>query len=255
MNLHVPQSIPAAHECAALMGVGNNLLSAAINAPTMGVVQDALLACWLMSGGRGPVFVDRAQFYDTMLVASNTRVPIPAILKPEARYSGTQLIDLAWPIDFYYHRKGVTVVDGCLVSGVLTKKTLGRTSEGIVHAMHHSHGAEATLAFLNKIQNVANFWMLHTGFSVGVQDCCPGYEDSDRIYDTVNALIAQNTVYPRSAADESVLYTNLNIARDVAAGGYLSALDTDKSNALVAMVRDHRLQPAEIIILGAPHGS
>jgi DNA-directed RNA polymerase II subunit RPB1 len=224
------------------MSVGNNLLSAAINAPTMGVVQDALLACWLLSGGRGPVFVERALFYDTMLVASESRVPIPALLKPEPRWTGTQLIDLAWPIDFHYHRKGVLISDGQLLSGVLTKKTLGRVSEGIVHAIHHSHGAEATLAFLNKIQNVANFWMLHSGFSVGVQDCCPEYDERCNIYETVNTQIALNTIYPRSAAEESVLYNNLNKARDVAAGGYLTALDTDKSNALVAMVSDHRLK-------------
>ena len=102
--------------------------------------------------------------------------------------------------------------------------------------MHHSHGAAATMAFLNKIQNVANFWMLHTGFSVGVQDCCPGYEEKVKIYDKVNTEIATNTIYPRSAEDENVLYTNLNKARDIAAHGYLKSLNVDKSNAFVAMV-------------------
>lgn len=230
-DLHVPQSIPASVEVETLMSVGANILSGAANKPTMGIVQDALLACHLLSGGRGPVFIDKPIFFDLMMVADCGVISHPAVLAPTPLWTGTQVLDLTWPDDFHYDRKGVRIVDGVLIEGVLSKKTLGPVHGGIIHVMHHSHGAATTMAFMNKVQNVANHWLQHHGFSVGIADCCPALVDEVDICNKITHHILKNDVQAKSVAGEATIYGNLNKTRDIAAYDYLKGLD----NNLTAM--------------------
>jgi len=246
MNLHVPQSIPACVEVETLMSVGANILSGAANKPTMGIVQDALLACHLLSGGCGPVFIDRSIFFDLMMVADCAAVSHPAVLAPTPLWTGTQVLDLAWPADFHYHRKDVRIVDGVLIEGVLSKKTLGPVHGGIIHVMHHSHGAATTMAFMNKVQNVANHWLQHHGFSVGIADCCPELADEVDICNKITHHIHKNAVHAKSVADEATIYGNLNRTRDIAAYDYLRRLDNNLTAMMNAGSKGSKINVAQI---------
>ena len=50
MNLHVPQTIMAQCEAREVMGVKHNIISAQSNCPVIGLIQDALLGAFLLSG-------------------------------------------------------------------------------------------------------------------------------------------------------------------------------------------------------------
>ena len=40
----------------------------------------------------------------------------------------------------------------------------------LVHVIMNEHGPEVTKHFLDKAQQVVNYWLLHRGFSVGIGD-------------------------------------------------------------------------------------
>ena len=62
------------------------------------------------------------------------------------------------------------IESGELISGIACKRTVGNTAGSLVHVIWHEFGPEATRDFLRDAQLLVNYWLLHTGFSVGVSD-------------------------------------------------------------------------------------
>jgi DNA-directed RNA polymerase II subunit RPB1 len=124
-------------------------------------------------------------------------VPTPTILKPKQLWTGKQVFSLIIPRntnfinaddeepDMSYTDSKVLIEEGELVSGILNKKTLGTSHKSLVHVIWNEHGSEVCKHFLNQVQHVVNYWLLHQGFSVGVGDTIADEETLAKITQTI----------------------------------------------------------------------
>lgn len=167
MNLHVPQTLPAAVEARELMSVHRLMISPQANRPVMGIVQDALVGAFLMS--QQNVFVTRESIMD-LAIASRSgwaqHLPASAIMLPHKGYpgrytpiwTGKQALSLSFPRLLNYgqriHGLGVVpviIAHGELLCGHLDKKTLGTSEGSIVHVLMNDGTAEVARDCLDKV--------------------------------------------------------------------------------------------------------
>ncbi|KAJ5901739.1 hypothetical protein N7495_002267 [Penicillium taxi] len=202
MNLHVPQSEEARAELLELALVPTNIVSPQRNGPIMGIVQDTL--CGVYKLCRRDVFLTKEQVMNIMLWVPNWDgvIPDPAILKPRPRWTGKQMISMAFPTGLNLLRvdkdnsplsekfspvndTGLLIHGGQLLYGLLSKKIVGATGGGVIHTIFNEWGPEAAVLFFNSCQTIVNYWLLHNGFSIGIGDTIP---DSDTIQKIVDAV-------------------------------------------------------------------
>ena len=168
------------------MLVPRQIVSPQGNRPVIGIVQDTLLGCSKFTQ-RG-TFMTRDMVFNTLMnfEAWDGTIPIPAILKPVPLWTGKQIFSLILPrVNFERTSNAhpdnestpLTVADtrvlvnqGELLSGIMDKRSLGTSSGSLIHVTWLELGPEATKMFINTVQKVVNFWLLHHGFSVGVAD-------------------------------------------------------------------------------------
>jgi DNA-directed RNA polymerase II subunit RPB1 len=194
MNAHLVQSSNATAEVAQLMGVRHQLISPQSNKPCMGIVQDTLLGAYKLT--QPGVLIDRERMMRYIAwIKFPVRpyvLPPPAICSPVERWTGHQLLSMILPVTMSYTNgappktgvapSGVAICDGLLVFGVLSKVTLGATSNGIVDVMYREYGPSVTIQFMSDIQRIIGQWLMSFGFSVGVADCTmtePGHREVD----------------------------------------------------------------------------
>jgi DNA-directed RNA polymerase II subunit RPB1 len=113
-------------------------------------------------------------------------LPIPAILRPIKLWTAKQIVSLLIPrINLIgYHSTHpdneksdispgdtkVIIEDGELLAGILCKRTVGSSANGIIHTSMNEHGSVVTMSFFNGCQAVVNYWLLQNGFSIGIGD-------------------------------------------------------------------------------------
>ena len=169
MNMHVPQtfgkgfrsplccltcfSLPfyagAKAECLELMMVPRQIVTAQSNRPVIGLVQDALLGCSILT--LRDTFLEKDMVMNILMWLDNFdgKIPVPAILKPKQLWTGKQIFSLVLPNNINLIRFSnthpdepepipemtpndtrVLIEQGELLSGTLDKKTNG-TSGGM----------------------------------------------------------------------------------------------------------------------------
>jgi DNA-directed RNA polymerase beta' subunit len=196
MNLHFCKNADSLAELAELMSVPSQLLNAQNNRPCFGLSFDPLLAGFLLT--------NKDEFFnreDAMSLANTKKhnvvweLPIPAILFPTQLWTGKQLFSLLLPENTYLtidktqnkidkktrpafsnvaamdgEDNYILVHDGELLAGQLCKRALGTTSGGIIHVIAKDHSPREACHFIDNAQQMLNFWMAQTGFSVGLSD-------------------------------------------------------------------------------------
>jgi len=268
MNLHVPQSLPARTEAELMMLSSRVVVSGQSNRPVMGIVQDSLIAVQKMTK-RG-VFLERDIVFNILMWIVNWdgRVPPPAIRKPKELWTGKQIISLILPkinlkgkanngptkgpnitnvFNAYDHE--VTIQEGELLTGTIDKKTIGSGMGGIIHTSWLDQGHEETARFMNQVQQVVNYWILQSSFSIGVTDAVADVETMEQIESTINTakqqvldLVRQGqlgtlNIQPgRTMVESFEQFVNkvLNTARDQA--GKKAQASLDETNSVKAMV-------------------
>ena len=207
MNIHFPQSLAAKSELKELMMVPHNIVSAQANKPVIGIVQDALLASWLLTNK--DTFLDIHMIHNIVCNAnySPDDVPLPVIHKPRNLWTGKQIFNLLFPNDFHYGKNSdiddtqVVIRDGYYVSGRMTKKYLGSSDGGIIHKLWLEYSHDITNTFISKLQFIVNYWVQHYGFSIGVPD----------IYLDIQTQKKTKTIIDDSVKKvKQILKTNLN---------------------------------------------
>lgn len=186
------------------MSVQRQLVSAQNNKPAMGLVQDALVAMYLLTSR--DMFIDRADMCDFLMwihypMDGKAQLPMPCILKPRPLWSGKQLFSCLLPSTFDFTKRTgdvegsdpmdnserwINVNAGELLSGRLTKETLGTSSMGFVHLFVREYGKAFTCRWLSDAQRVANGFLSRQGFSVGMSDC---WEPSSHVRASVKRVI------------------------------------------------------------------
>jgi DNA-directed RNA polymerase II subunit RPB1 len=212
MNLHVLRSYEAVAEARELMTVTSQLLSPQSNKPIIGLVQDSLVAAFLVSSR--DTFFTRAQIMQMVMPIKYPlfeRLPRPAVLKPTALWTGKQLVSLLFPVfslDLVVRNgtsdgvkkdqagamdvleRRVVIVRGELCAGTLCKKTLGTSAGGIIHVLVKDFGNTVASRFIGDAQRVLVEFMLLHGFSVGIGDCMMSRDAHDKVNASIDRCLA-----------------------------------------------------------------
>ena len=244
MNIFVPQSLESITECLELCLVQKQILSPKNNAPIIGIVQDSLC-------GATKLTLDTTQIpkhiaFDLALKI-NKQDQIP---KNQQQISGKQIFSLCLPRDFTYESKQIKIIDGQLLSGIITKKHIGATTGGIVHSLITTFSEEHAKNFLNECQILVNAFLLHRGFTVGVSDLITEPETNAYIEKTIqeclskcsqNALALENktiSLVPGRTAEESYEHYTMEIlskSRDLI-GKHIEEKKPHETNNLSHMI-------------------
>lgn len=192
MNLHVPQSEETRAEVKELCLVPQNIVSPQKNAPLMGIVQDSLAGVYKLC--RRDVFLNKEQVMNLMLWVPGWDgiIPQPAILKPRPRWTGKQMISLVIPPEVtivsgpdnynaLLKDDSLLIQGGQLIYGLLKKKHVGAAAGGIIHITYNELGPSAAMAFLNGVQQVVTYWLLHNGHSIGIGDTIPDKRTIEKV--------------------------------------------------------------------------
>ena len=79
----------------------------------------------------------------------------------------------------------VRIERGELLSGMLTKSTMGKGQGGLVHVVWQEHGPVKARSLLNQTQTAVNHWVLNTGFSIGIGDAIADPQTMIKINETI----------------------------------------------------------------------
>ena len=229
MNMHVLQTPEARAEAMELMSVAKNIITPQSHRPVMGIVQDSLVASYVMTSKN--TFMD---FDDFCQYTFDYGVPIPAIVHPKPLWTGTQCFSTLFPKEFHYDHKGVKVVSGDLVSGQMSKKVLGRSDGSIIHILFNDCGADKTIHFMNSLQRMMNNWFCSHGFSIGIEDMLTSSETAEKIKNVFEKTLTTCTSLQEDEHYENNMNRILNSARD--SMGLVALKEISPSNRLFQMV-------------------
>jgi DNA-directed RNA polymerase II subunit RPB1 len=213
MNLHVPQSYETKAEVQEICMVPKQIVSPQANKPVMGIVQDTL--CGIRKFTKRDCFLTRDFVMNIIMWVPDWDgvVPPPCILKPIPLWTGKQIMSLIIPkinvigyhsthpdnedTDISPGDTKVLIENGELLAGILCKKTVGSSQNGIIHVVMNEYGPETAKLFFNGTQTVVNYWLLQNGFSIGIGDTI-----ADRnTMETINKAIAS----AKQAVNEVIL--------------------------------------------------
>lgn len=253
MNLHDPQTIEAEAELRYLSSAKHNIVSAQQSKPIIQIVQDTLIAAYLMTHEEFPL--TKAQFFDITMKGSKPdgsdlwdpqRVKdIKKILKTNGKkfLSGRGLISLCLPHDLYYtHQNNVSqkepivkIVNGVLIEGTLDKSILGPTFHSLVNILNKEYNADVATNFIDNMQFIGSAWLLVHGFSIGLGDCLiTGKESVDSIKETLTQC------YTKAKGIEETTY-NPGIREIRIIGSLSQAKDIGMKIAKNSMRKDNNL--------------
>ncbi|OHT08562.1 RNA polymerase II largest subunit [Tritrichomonas foetus] len=204
MNLHVPQTQSARAEVKHIMLVPNQIITPQGNKPIIGLVQDSLLACRLLSLKSS--FLNRNEMMNLMMWVRNKQnlvLPPPCIIHPGNKvflWSGKQVFSLFLPsINHDFVQKGakepgswipvddtrIIIRDGQLLAGILDKDTVAKSEKSLAHVVINSWDKNLARDFLSETQMVVNSWLESRGFSIGLIDAVA----TDKTNETVDQQI------------------------------------------------------------------
>nr|CAG8499060.1 13409_t:CDS:2 [Entrophospora candida] len=205
MNMHVPQSVETKAEISEICMVPKQIVSPQSNKPVMGIVQDTL--CAVRKFTKRDCFLTKDLVMNIMMWVSNWDgiLPIPCIIKPYPLWTGKQILSMIIPkginsdnlrhsthpdnenTDISPGDTRVVIEDGELLCGIVCKRTVGTSQQGLVHVIMQELGPERAKEFLNGCQAVVNQWLLQNGFSIGIGDTIADKETMVTITQTIDA--------------------------------------------------------------------
>jgi DNA-directed RNA polymerase II subunit RPB1 len=172
MNMHVPQSIPAATELRILASVLRNIISPRTSTPIIQLFQDTMTGAYRISqpGVEVPEHI-----------AMNILARINRPFKRKNRnWTGSEIISAAMPL-INYNARGIKLELGELTKGVLKKSATGN----LVHLTYNDFGPQRAGQLINDIQSIVTQFNLYTGFSVGTSDLIADVKTNSFVKDKI----------------------------------------------------------------------
>lgn len=184
MNLHCPATPEAEAELRILSSVQNNIISVQSGKSNIVIVQDSLLAAYLMTYRKEPI--EKSDFFQLCMslrdISLDEMHQIIADYQTKTQikdYTGKLLFSMLFPRDFFYKGKNnadpndpeVVVEHGLLLKGTVNKAQLGAGHFSFITLIQKEYGYERCLEFLDNVQFLSNAYVARYGFSVGIKDC------------------------------------------------------------------------------------
>jgi DNA-directed RNA polymerase beta' subunit len=259
MNIHVGQGHEARAELINLCGAKQNIISPQSSKPNIVIVQDSLLACYLMTQPDCKK-LSKEEFFniaDVAIQPNGDKISpqtildkiqhIRKVLKVKGKkinaFNGRGIFSLALPNDFNYEFKNdandeepvVKIYRGVMYEGVI-KNTNFAAHNSIIQLLYKEYGKDMTATFIDNVQFLTNKWLSMTGFSVGIKDCIA--TKTSEIEDAIEKCfmeakgIEETTSHP--GIREIRVNAALSKARDI--GMRIAKNALSKNNAFLATV-------------------
>ena len=176
MNMHVPQSIPAAMELKIIASVLRQIISPRTCAPIIQVEQDTLTGVFRIS--KDDVLIPE---HIAMNMLARTTRPLSGFKRLNQHMSGKDVISYAFPLINYDGK--IKVENGRLVKGRLSKKAFGDGS--ILQTIYNEYGPDRAGEFINAIQSIVTKYNMFSGFSTGPSDLVSTPEVTAAVRDAI----------------------------------------------------------------------
>lgn len=255
MNLHLPQTETARADILNLMYMPNQIRSAQNNKPQIALVQDSIIAAFLMTS-KDVLFTKEESFQLLSQVSYPVgdhfyELPTPCILKngPQGKplWSGKQifsklidpLINLKKGVrDFKLAKSKSTpekpfdelldaqeryvwIKNGEILMGRLCKATIGRDSGSIIDLMilDLKKSYEKTCEFIHNAQRMLRWFVDHHGVTISMSDCVASHDIRKKIDSAIKkATITMQEVKNMNRigiSDEDIEKYNIKIANSI----------------------------------------
>ncbi len=183
MNLHVPQSLEAQAEAKILMAVQEHILSPRFGGPIIGGIHDHVSGLYLLT--RGEKLFTKEEMMEIIRPLEVKRIPKP---KQDGMWTGKQIFSMILPeisIEFKAeicqncdeckrenceHDAYVVIKNGELLKGTIDEKAVGAFKGILIDEIVRKHGNEEARRFIDNMTQLAIRAIMHTGFTVGVDD-------------------------------------------------------------------------------------
>ncbi|CDF38608.1 DNA-directed RNA polymerase rpb1 [Chondrus crispus] len=221
MNLHVPQSHLTRAEVQELMLVPHCIVSPQGNKPVMGIVQDTLLGCMLFT--QRDTFLERDLTMNLLMHVGDWDgvIPEPAIYKPRPLWTGKQIFSLILPAvnlvrfnithpddentDISPGDTKVYISRGELVCGIVDKRTVGTSANGLIHVTWKQCGAKTTDKMISQIQVLVNHYVLQRGQSIGIGDTIADTATMSNVIRTIQSAKEEVKLLVRKAQEKELV--------------------------------------------------
>lgn len=233
MNLHTMMDLEATAELQHLMAVPFNIVSPQNNRPVISLIQDSILASYLLT--HKDTFIEREDFCQLVCQLRYqipTALPQAAILKPQVLWTGKQAFGMTLPRGIYMqkvanHRgdgncppfpeaawdleeRGVYVRNGRLLCGRLCKSGgVGVVSQGLTHIINNDCGPQKAKEYLSDASLLLHYYLTNRGFSVTFADCLLHPEIQKAANEIVDRVIHHADTQERSEANNSRILQSL----------------------------------------------
>jgi len=252
MNIHAPQSLEAICELKYLSSNLEHIISHQTGKPNIVIVQDALLASYLMT--KGIKKLTKSQFFDGVCRLELTdsisdriqhiRRVLRSKNKKAQAFTGKGLFSMFLPKDFNYEHKNnasteepiVKIYKGVLYEGTLTKSNLGSSHQSIIKILHKEYGTSVTSNFIDCVQFIGNYWLTIFGFTIGLSDCLlSDYKKEKEISNSIKKYYIEADVLSKINSNNTIkeirISASLNKAKDV--GLKIAKESIDKQNGFL----------------------
>lgn len=195
MNIFIPQTLESVAELRFLTAVPTQIVSPQASKPIMGLVQDSLLGCYLLSQNKRITQWEMMRLMGAVATFSEYLPSIPRSLDP--RWTGQQMTSLFLPAISYkkeaigdpketnptiLEANGKVVINGGQMTvGLLDSNTVGKKNNSLFHITWNDHGPTATRDLFDQTSLMANTWLTIRGFSCGIADCVISPDSLDAI--------------------------------------------------------------------------
>ncbi len=171
-NMWFPQDYETEAEVEILMNVVHNIMSSEQNRPIMGLVMNSITGAYLLTA---PTTRVNDQLFAELMNMISDKGPLETLHYRLTKYgvhprSGKAVFSALLPPDFTYVTDKVTIYEGILVKGQLTKSNVGASHRSIIQELHKKYRGVRTAQFFTDAAWIINKWIIERGFSVGLLD-------------------------------------------------------------------------------------
>lgn len=225
-NIFCCESQGARAELGNIVSVKDHMLSAQTDKPEQCIVQDSLLAAYLMTYKE--TLMNRSDVMQCLFRTNKYHL----YSHTNTKFTSKDLFTYIFPNDFTAKYPKLHIKNGRIIEGYLDKTSLGTTACSIIRLLHLDYGKEVAAEFIDNIHYLTHAWLELNPFSIGIDDCL--ITDTHKINDIkdnvqkyfIEATVASNNISSR-VVREAKISMALNKAKDIGLKIATDALATD----------------------------
>jgi len=184
VSVEVPQTIMARMEVMELLSMKKQIVTNQTSSPICCIVQDDLVASYVISNN---YLIPSEEIMNMCMEIENGIEKYFEVFekckiyyknyidfslnKFTEKVDGKILFSMLLPSNFWYNSGNVIIKEGILVSGNITKKDIGTSSNNIIHRLYLEYSEDIAVKFITELSFVMDRWFIPHNFSIGIDDC------------------------------------------------------------------------------------